>query len=142
MLAGVNEEHDVAGEGSPNAQVGAIDPSAIVGDCVKCVEPVEKREEGSLTRKSRQIVHITCASTYKAAMRRCGKDIKYKAWWDRMSTEDAIKYYRERRKAIARILARSVPYSIWRRSLQRLTARVIKMITNGSVLKDSRMSVK
>ena len=46
----MKEENDMMGEDSANAQVVATGQPTVIGECVKCVEPVEKHEEGSLTK--------------------------------------------------------------------------------------------
>ena len=68
-------------------------------DCVKCSEKVDKGKEGSLGKKSKQVIHSGCASIYKMVCRKTSKDNKYKSWWNSLTNEEQTEYFRKRRHA-------------------------------------------
>ncbi len=78
------------------------EPEAFDGElpiCVKCDKGVAVKEQGSFCKKSKQVVHAACVSTYKGVSRKHSKDKKWAAWWDSLSAAEVRDYYLARRQA-------------------------------------------
>lgn len=65
--------------------------------CIKCLEPVGPHEKGSFSKASKQVVHSTCVSTYKAILRKGSSDPKFSAWFNAKTLEEQAIYYKDRR---------------------------------------------
>ena len=67
--------------------------------CVKCGRAVERKDEGSFGKRSRQVIHRWCVATTKLHYRKC-KSATFKAWFDEKTREQQQEWYFENGEAL------------------------------------------
>ena len=96
----VKRELDTRSAVSPSVSSVAASPVAAiataVGDCKKCLRPVESDDcKAKGSERSKSVEHKQCAATFKALTRRWSKKNALKCMWEAKSDDDKVQWFVE-----------------------------------------------